>query len=145
MSGTLRDLLFESKSRCFECKNHGQGLGPMETSHSGANHAVLHAQNDSWCLGRIEISYSGPEYAVLHAKTTGWVLDPQRLLILVLKSLFCMHKTTGDGWNQYSLCVKHAVMCAQSHRWGLGHIETWNSGPNHAVFMHTTTGYVWDS
>ena len=48
---------------------------------------------------------SGPEFAVLHAKTTGWVLDLQRLVILVLKSLFCMHKTTGDGWNQYSLFI----------------------------------------
>ena len=48
----------------------------METSYSGANHAVLHAQNDRWCLGRLEISYSGPKVAVLHAKNTdeGW--DP---------------------------------------------------------------------
>ena len=27
----------------------------------------------------------------------------QRLVILVLKSLFCIHKTTGEGWNPYSL------------------------------------------
>ena len=53
----------------------------------------------------IETCYSGPEVAVLHAKTTGGVLDPQRLVILVLKSLFCMHKTTGEGWNQYSLFI----------------------------------------
>ena len=193
MSGTLRDLLFWSRIRCFACKNHRWGLGPtgtcysdarhtvlhtenhrwglgpldtsncghkiavlnaqnhrwglepIEPSNSGANHAVVHAQNERSCLGPIETCYSGPEFAVLQAKTTGWVLDPQRLVILVLKSLFCMHKTTGDGWNQYSLCVKHAVMCAQNHRWGLGHIETWNSGPNHAVFMHITTGYVLNS
>ena len=88
-------------------------------SYSGANHAVVHAQNERSCLGPLETCYSCPEFAVLHAKTTGGVLVPQRLVILVLKALFCMHKTTGDGWNQYSLfvcCVKHAVMCAQNHR-----------------------------
>ena len=36
-------------------------------------------------------------------KTTGGVSDTQRLVILVLKSLFCMHKTTSEGWNPYSL------------------------------------------
>ena len=48
----------------------------IETINSGANHAVLHAQNDRWCLGPIEISFSGPKVAVLHAKNTdeGW--DP---------------------------------------------------------------------
>ena len=45
-------------------------LGPMETSISGANHAVLHAQNDRRCLGPIEICYSGPKVAVLRVKTT---------------------------------------------------------------------------
>ena len=71
----------------------------------GANHAVVNATNDWSCLGPIETCYSGPEVAVLLAKITGGVLDPQRLVILVLKSLFCMHKTTGEGWNQYSLFV----------------------------------------
>ena len=76
MSKTLRDLLFQSKSRCFECKNHRLGLGPIETSDSGANNAVLHAQNDRWCLGPMEFCYSGPKGAVLQAKNTdeGW--DP---------------------------------------------------------------------
>ena len=153
MSGTLRDLLFWCRIRCFACQNHRWGLGPtgtcnsddrhtvlhsenhrwglgpidtsncghkvavlnaqnhrwglepIEPSNSGANHAVVHAQNERSCLGPIETCYSGPEFAVLHAKATGWVLDPQRFVILVLKSLFCMHKTTGDGWNQYSLFI----------------------------------------
>ena len=49
-------------------------LGPIETSNSGANHAVLHAQNDRWCLGPIDINYSGPKLADLGAKNTdeGW-------------------------------------------------------------------------
>ena len=25
--------------------------------------------------------------------------------MLVLRSLFCVHKTTGEGWNQYSLFI----------------------------------------
>ena len=56
-------------------------------------------------MGNIETCYSGPGVAVLHEKSTGGVLDPQKLVILVLKSLFCMHKTTGEFWNQYSLFV----------------------------------------
>ena len=48
----------------------------METSTSGANHVVLHAQNDRLCLGPIETCNSGPKGAVLDSKTTdeGW--DP---------------------------------------------------------------------
>ena len=48
----------------------------METSTSGANHAVLHEQNDRSCLEPIETCYSGPKVAILHPKTTdeGW--DP---------------------------------------------------------------------
>ena len=40
----------------------------METSNSGANHAVLHAQNDRFCVGPIETCYSGPKVAVLLPK-----------------------------------------------------------------------------
>ena len=48
----------------------------METSNSGANHAVLRAQNDRGCLGPIETCNSGPKVAVLHAKTTNEGWDP---------------------------------------------------------------------
>ena len=44
MSGTHRELLFRSISLCFASKNQTRGLGPMETSDSDANHAVLHAK-----------------------------------------------------------------------------------------------------
>ena len=81
----------------------------METSISDAKHAVVHAQNDRSCVGPIETCYSGPEVAVLHAKITGGVLDPQSLVIQVLKSLFGMHKTTGEGCKQYSLFI--LVLC----------------------------------
>ena len=48
----------------------------METSISGANHAVLHAQIKRRSLGSIESCISDPKVAVLHAKNTdeGW--DP---------------------------------------------------------------------
>ena len=48
----------------------------METSNSGANPAVLHAQNDRWGLGPIETGNSDPKAAVLHAKTTDESWDP---------------------------------------------------------------------
>ena len=74
MSGTHRDLLFRSKSRCFASKKHTWGLWPIETSISDANYAVLYAQNDRSGLEPIEICNSAPKVAVLHAKTTdkGW-------------------------------------------------------------------------
>ena len=49
-------------------------MGPIETSYSGANHAVLQAQCDRSDVVPIETCNSGPEVAVLHAKTIdeGW-------------------------------------------------------------------------
>ena len=49
---------------------------PIESSDSGANHAVFQAQKDRWGLVPIETCNSGPKVAVLRAKTTdeGW--DP---------------------------------------------------------------------
>ena len=43
-------------------------------------------------MGPIETCNSAPKVAVLHAKTTdeGW--DPWRQVILVLITLYCMHK-----------------------------------------------------
>ena len=69
-------MKFWSKMRSFAFKNHILGLGPIETSYSDANHAVLHTQNDRSCLGPIGICYLGPKVAVLQVKTTdeGW--DP---------------------------------------------------------------------
>ena len=42
--------------------------GTIETSISGANHAVLHAQNDRLCLGPIETSISRANHADLHGQ-----------------------------------------------------------------------------
>ena len=81
------------KVAVLKAQNHRWGLEPIEPSISGANHAVVHVQNEKSCLGPIDTCYSGPEVAVFHAKTTGGVLDQQRLVILVQKSLFFMQKT----------------------------------------------------
>ena len=40
----------------------------METSNSGANHAVLNAQNDRCVLGPIETCYSGHNVAVVNSQ-----------------------------------------------------------------------------
>ena len=77
----------------------------IETCNTDAEHAVVYAQNDRSCPGPIETYHSCPEVAILHAKSTGGVLDQQRLVILVKKTLFCMHKTTGEGWSKYSLFI----------------------------------------
>ena len=42
----------------------------METSYSGANHVVLHAEINRRSLGPIETCNSDPKVAVLHAKNT---------------------------------------------------------------------------
>ena len=100
MSGTHRDLLIWSKSGWFASKNQTWGLGPIETSDSDANHAVLHAQNDRWVMGPVESSNSSTIDAVLHEKPTdkGW--DPYREVILLLSTLFYMHKMTGHICDQ---------------------------------------------
>ena len=41
----------------------------METSNSGSNHDVSHAQNDRRGMGPIETSNSDPKVALLKAKT----------------------------------------------------------------------------
>ena len=40
----------------------------METSYTGANHDVLHAENDRRGLGPMETSYSGDNHAVLNTQ-----------------------------------------------------------------------------
>ena len=70
------DLLFGPISRYFAYKNHRWGLEPIETSDSGANHTVLHAQNDRLCLEPIETCYSGPKVTILHAQNHNWGLEP---------------------------------------------------------------------
>ena len=71
----------------------------MEISNSGATCAVSHAQINGRCLGHIETCNSGPKVAVLIAKTTNEGWDPQRLVFLMLITLFFLHKSTGEVWD----------------------------------------------
>ena len=71
----------------------------METSKSGTNHDVLLEQNDRRSLGPIETCNSDQKDAVLSAKTTHEGLDTYRLVILMLITLFCMHKRQGRSGN----------------------------------------------
>ena len=50
MLGTHRDFLLRSESRSFASKNQSLGRGPIETSNSEANHAVLNAKttDEAW-------------------------------------------------------------------------------------------------
>ena len=54
-------------------------------------------------LGPIETCYSGPEVAVLQAKTTGEGWNQYSLFILVLSTLLCELKTTDEVWDPYRL------------------------------------------
>ena len=51
-------------------KTTGEDWDSFETSNSGANHAVVHAQNDRWSLAPIETINSGYIVAVWVHKTT---------------------------------------------------------------------------
>ena len=57
-------------------KTTGEDWESFEISFSGANHAVLHAQNDRWSLGPIETINSGHIVAVWVHKTTDEGCDP---------------------------------------------------------------------
>ena len=48
-------------------------MEPIETSNSGVNHTVLHAQKDRWGLVPIE---TGAKHAVLFAQIDRWGLGP---------------------------------------------------------------------
>ena len=115
MSGTYRDLLIRSKSRCFASNNQTWGLGPLETRYSYDSHAVLHAENHRCSLRLIHTCNFGHKVAVLNAQNHRWWLEPI--------------ETSISGAN-------HAVLHAQNKRWGLVPIETCLSGANRAVF-HT--------
>ena len=46
----------------------------MENGNSGANHAVLYAQNEGWGMGPIETINSDSIHVVLHAQNDWWGL-----------------------------------------------------------------------
>ena len=74
-------------------------------------------------LRHIETCNSSPKVAVLHAKTANEGSDTKRLVILMLITLFCMHKTTGEVWDPWRLVILVLIML---------------------FFMHKSTGEDWD-
>ena len=73
-------------------------MEPIETSNSGANQAVLHAQKDISCLGPIETCFSVPKVAVVHPKTTDEGEDPWRLVFQFQTTLFsCTKRQAMSG------------------------------------------------
>ena len=106
--GTHIDLSLWCKSCCFACTK-GQ-------VRSGTHRDL----------------YSGPKGAVLHAKTTeeGW--DPERLMIQLLITLFCMQVMSGTHRDLLTRS-KSRSFASKNHTWGLGLIKTSISDANHAV------------
>ena len=90
----------------------------MESSISGANHSVLHAQNDRWGLGPIVTINSGHNVAVVNEQNHRWGLEP-------------IETCNSEA--------KVAVLNAKNHRWGLGPLETSNSDANYAVLHAKVT------
>ena len=68
----------------------------MDICKSGAICAVSHAKINRRCLGPIENCNSDSKVAVMHSKITNEGWDLWRPIILLLVTLFCMHKTTGE-------------------------------------------------
>ena len=72
----------------------------METSNSGANHAVLQAQNDRLGLEPIETINSGHNVAVVNAQNHRWGLGPIETCNSVAKVAVSIEKKTiGEVWD----------------------------------------------
>ena len=69
----------------------------METSNSGANHSVLHAQNDTWGLRPIENINSGYNVAVVKAQNHRWGLVPIETCNSDQNAAFLHGKTADKG------------------------------------------------
>ena len=69
----------------------------METSDSGANHAVLHAQSRRLGMGHIETCNSGAKFALLDAKNHWW--GPIETCKSGPKVAVLHAKATNEGWD----------------------------------------------
>ena len=127
----LRYFLFQSKIRCFVCKNYRWGLGPIETSNSDAKHAVMCAQTHRWGLGPIQTCKSGLKVAVLHEMRAGTLIN----LSFWCKSLWfdAQNDRLHLGLRYFLFQSKIRCFACKNHRWGLGPIETSNSDAKRAV------------
>ena len=71
----------------------------METSISGANHAVLHAQNDRWGLWPMGTINSGHKVAVMNEQNHRWGLGPIETYNSDPKYAVLYAKATDEGWH----------------------------------------------
>ena len=71
----------------------------MDTNESGANHAVLHAQNDRLCRGRRETRIYGANHADFHAQSDRWGLGPKQICNSAPKVAVLNAKTIEKGWD----------------------------------------------
>ena len=83
----------------------------------------MHAQNDRWGLGTIETINSDASHAVLHAQNDRWGLVPLETCKSGPKVAVLQAKTTDEGWDTERLVI---VMLST------------------LLYMHKTTGHVWD-
>ena len=74
--GPIKTCNSVTKIYVLHAKTAHENWKKIETSNSGANNAVLCAQNDRCCLGLVDTCYSGPKVSVLHAKSTDEGCDP---------------------------------------------------------------------
>ena len=94
----------------------------------------------------METCNSGIKVAVLHVKTTNEGWDLERLVILMLKSLFWMHKTTDEGRDQLTSVILDlsTLFCIQKSTGEVWDPSTCNSDPKVPDFHVKTTDEVWD-
>ena len=71
----------------------------MESSNSGANHAVLHAQSNSWGLGPIATIISGHNVAVVNVQNHRWGLGPVETYNSDAEVAVLHAKTINEGWD----------------------------------------------
>ena len=90
---------------------------------------------------------SGGKRAVLHAQIHRWGLSPTETCNSGLKSQFCMHKATGEGWNPYTLDIVVLSTLIYVHK---STDEVWDTlrlvilMHNSLFWMHKNTDEGWD-
>ena len=109
--GPIETSNFGAKQAVLFAQIHRWGLGPIQTCNSGPKDDVLHEQNHRWGLGPIETSKSGPKAAVLHAKDTDEAWDQYRLVIVLLRTLFCLQKVQMRAGTHIDSSFWHYTRC----------------------------------
>ena len=115
LAGTLVNLIFWCKSRCFACTKRQVRSGTHRDSCTGPKGAVLHAKTTDECWDPYRLVNQVLITLFCMHKTTGYVWDPERPVFMVLITLISMHKTTGEVWVRYRLVIllQKSTFCMQ--------------------------------